>query len=84
MKEPVLVVVAGGTGLVQAVIQVLIAFNVPLTTAQVSALTALATVLLAAIARTMVVPTSQLPPGVAGAMADAKAAKAADASAKQP
>jgi hypothetical protein len=78
MKEPILVIVAGGTSLVQAIIQVLLAFHVPLTVTQVSALTTLASVLLAAIARAMVVPTSQLPPGAAAAIADAKLANKAN------
>lgn len=72
--EPVLVLVAGGTTLVQAILQVLIAFHVPISPAQNAALTTLTGVVLAAWARAHVTPTASLPPGVAAQIADQKTA----------
>lgn len=72
--EPVMWVVGVGTGIVQAGLQVLIAFGVPITSIQQAALTALAVAILAAWARAHVAPMASLPPGVAGQIADAKAA----------
>ena len=83
-KEPVLWLVGGGTTLVQAVMQVLIAFNVPITSAQQAAITTLVGLIFALIARGQVVPTTALPAGVAGQIADAKAAKAAEKDKDKP
>lgn len=69
-KEPILILVGGGTALVQAFLQLLIAFNVPITSAQSAALTTFAGLLVAAYARTHVTPVASLPPGVAAKIAD--------------
>lgn len=74
-KEPLWTILGGGTALVQAVLQLLIAFNVTITSAQSAAITALATILLTWYARRQVTPMATLPPGVAGQIADAKAAR---------
>lgn len=78
MNEPIRWIVGGGTALVQAILQLLIAFNVPITPAQNTAVTTLAGLLLAEYARSQVTPVATLPPGVAGQIADNKAAAAAD------
>jgi hypothetical protein len=72
--EPVIFLVAGGTGLVQAIMQFLIAFNVPITGAQQAAITTLAGIIFALLTRTQVTPMATLPAGVAGKIADAAAA----------
>lgn len=71
-REPVLLLIGGGTALVQAALHVLVAFHVPLSTDQQAALTVLAGVLLAAYARTHVTPMATLPPGVASQIASEK------------
>jgi hypothetical protein len=77
-KEPVMVLVGGGTTLVQAFIQLLIAFGVPINGAQQAAITTLVTIILGLLARTQVTPMSSLPAGVAGDIAEEKAVRAAD------
>ena len=77
-REPVLWLVAGGTGLAQAIMQTMIAFNVPISNAQQAAITSLVGVIVALLARTQVTPMSTLPPGVAGKIADANAADKAE------
>lgn len=74
-KEPLWTIIGGGTALVQAVLQLLIAFDIPLTSAQSGAITAVATILLTWYARRQVTPMSTLPAGVAAQIADAKAAR---------
>lgn len=74
MKEPLWGILGGGTALVQAILQTLIAFHVPISAEQAAGLTAIATILLTAYARTHVTPVSTLPPGVAAQIADAKTA----------
>jgi hypothetical protein len=76
--EPVLALVVGGGTIVQAFLQLLIAFHVPISNIQQAAIMGLVTAILALIARNNVTPVSSLPPGVAGQIADTKAAKAAD------
>ena len=76
--EPVIVLVAGGTTIVQLFLQLLIAFDVPINGTQQAAITALVSGILALVARAQVTPMSSLPPGVAGQIADNKAAAAAD------
>lgn len=76
-SEPVLLVVGLGTALVQAVMQVVIAFGVPLTTTQQAAITALAGVVVAIIARSHVTPVAGLPAGTLDKIANANAAKGA-------
>ena len=73
LGEPVMVIIAGGTTLVQAFMQLLIAFNVPITGAQQAAVTTLVGIILGLVTRTQVTPMATLPPGVAGKIADAKA-----------
>jgi len=75
--EPVMMLVAGGTTLVQAFMQLLIAFNVPITEAQQASITVLTGIIFGLITRTQVTPMATLPAGVAGEIADAKAANAA-------
>jgi len=77
-KEPAIVIMGGGTALVQAIMQLLIAFDVPITGPQQAAVTTFVGLILSLITRINVTPTSSLPPGVAGEIADAKAARAAD------
>lgn len=77
-SEPVMWIVAGGTTGVQALMQLLIAFNVPITPSQQTAVTTFVGVIVALIARANVTPISSLPAGVAGQIADNKAAAAAD------
>jgi len=76
--EPVMVLVAGGTTLFQAFMQLLISFNVPITGAQQAAITGLVGIILGLLTRAQVTPMSSLPPGVFGEIADNKAAAAAD------
>ncbi len=71
--EPVMVIIAGGTTLVQAFMQLLIVFNVPITGPQQAAITTFVGIILGLLARTQVTPMSTLPPGVAGEIANAKA-----------
>jgi uncharacterized membrane protein YvlD (DUF360 family) len=78
MKEPVLVIIAGVGTIVQLFMVVLIAFGVPITSEQQAAITALIGAILALIVRPLVTPMASLPPGVAGEIADNKAAAAAD------
>ena len=73
MREPILVIVAGGTALVQAVLQLLIAAHVSISPELAAAIQALASVLLAAYGRSQVTPMATLPAGVAAKIADAKA-----------
>jgi hypothetical protein len=77
-SEPVLVVVAGIGGVVQAFMVLLLAFNVPLNGIQQAAITGFVGAILALIVRPLVTPVSSLPPGVAGEIADRKAAAAAE------
>jgi len=77
--EPAMAIVGGGTVLVQAVMQLLLAFDVPITQAQQAAITTLVGVILGFLTRANVTPTASLPIGVAGQIADAKAARKADA-----
>jgi hypothetical protein len=76
--EPVLALVVGGGTIVQAFIQLLIAFDVPISNIQQAAIMGLVTAILALIARNSVTPVSSLPAGVAGQIANNKAAAAAD------
>jgi len=75
-SEPVLVIVGGGTALVQIGLQLLTKFGgieiPPETSAAIASLVGL---ILASWARNRVTPMSTLPAGVAGKIADAKAAK---------
>lgn len=73
-SEPAMVIIAGGTTLVQAFMQLLLAFDVPITQAQQAAVTAFVGVILGFLTRANVTPMSSLPPGVAGEIADKKAA----------
>lgn len=73
-----MVFVAGGTVLVQAVLQLLIAFHVPVTEQQTAAITTLTTIIFGLLARQHVTPMSSLPPGVAGEIAEKRAEKAAE------
>jgi Asp/Glu/hydantoin racemase len=77
-SEPAMVIISGGTVLVQAVMQLLLAFDVPITQAQQAAVTTFVGVILGFLTRANVTPTAALPPGVAGDIADAKAARQAD------
>lgn len=77
-KEPLLFIQIGGMALVQAVMGVYTAFGGALTVQHVTAINGLATVTLTALARLCVVPTAQLPPGVASQIANQKAAAAAE------
>lgn len=76
--EPVIVIVAGVGTVVNLFMMVLIAFDVPINGIQQAAINALVGGILALIVRPLVTPMSSLPPGVAGAIADSKAARAAD------
>lgn len=69
-KEPLWIIIGGGTTLVQAVLALLIAFGVPLSAEQNTAITTVVGLLLTAYARTHVVPVASLPPGVAAKIAD--------------
>lgn len=55
-SEPIWILVGGGTTLVQAVLQLLVAFDVPITSVQASAITTVAGLILSAIARSRVSP----------------------------
>ena len=77
-SEPAMAIVGGGTVLVQAVMQLLLAFDVPITQAQQAAITTLVGVILGFLTRANVTPMASLPVGVAGEIADAKAARKAD------
>ena len=79
-SEPAMILVGGGTALVQAIMQVLIVFDVPITPPQQAAVTALVGVILGLLTRLNVTPTASLPPGVAGQIADEKAVRAAEKS----
>jgi len=74
-----MVIISGGTVLVQAFMQLLLAFGVEITQAQQAAVTAFVGIILGFLTRANVVPSASLPAGVAGQMADAKAARQADA-----
>ena len=75
-SEPVLVIVGGGTALVQIGLQLLAKYSgIEITPTMTAALTSLAALLLASWARNRVTPMNTLPAGVAGKIADAKAAK---------
>jgi hypothetical protein len=56
-SEPLMIWVAGGGTVVQALMQLAIAFGVPLTSAQQAAITTVATVVFGLIARSYVSPT---------------------------
>lgn len=71
-KEPILILIAGGTALVQGLLQLAAAFGLHLTSEQVAALTTVAGILLAAYARSHVTPVATLPPGVAAQIADTR------------
>jgi len=77
-SEPAMIIIAGGTTLVQAVMQLLLAFDVPITQEQQAAVTAFVGVILGFLTRANVVPSASLPAGVAGQIADERAARAAD------
>jgi len=77
-KEPAVVIVGGGTLITQAFLQVLVAAGVPISSELQAALTGLVGVILGFLTRANVTPTASLPPGVAGQIADRKAAKAAE------
>lgn len=78
-SEPALVIMAGGTAIVQALMQVLIEFGAHITSGQQASVTALVGIILGFLTRANVTPTAALPAGVAGQIADAKAARQADA-----
>ena len=73
-NEPLWTIIGGGTAFVQAVLQLLIAFNVPISNVQSGAIIGVATIILTWYARRKVTPVSTLPPGVAAQIADAKTA----------
>ncbi len=77
-KEPAVVIVGGGTAITQALLQVLIAAGVDISGELQAAITALVGLILGFATRANVTPMASLPPGVAGEIADAKAARAAD------
>jgi hypothetical protein len=65
LKEPVLVIVGGGVTLVQAVMHLLKVFNVwNVTPEQEAAVTSVAGIVLAALARSQVTPNAQIPANV--------------------
>lgn len=76
--EPAMIIIAGGTTFVQATMQLLIAFDVPITNAQQAAVTTFVGIILGFLTRANVTPMASLPVGVAGRIADAKAAKKAE------
>jgi len=78
MKEPVLVIIAGVGTVIQLFMALLIAFDVPITSGQQAAISAFVGGILALIVRPLVTPMATLPPGVAGDIADRKAANAAE------
>lgn len=73
-----MIIIAGGTTFVQATMQLLIAFDVPITNAQQAAVTTFVGIILGFLTRANVTPMASLPVGVAGRIADAKAAKKAE------
>ena len=77
-SEPAMILVAGGTALVQAFMQVLIVFNVPINSQQQAAVTGLVGIILGLLTRIQVTPVATLPAGVAGQIADEKAMRAAE------
>lgn len=83
ITEPILVIVAGGTTLVQAVLHLLVVFGYPLTIDQQAAITTVTSLLFAAYARSKVVPVAVIPPGAKDAIADAKASATAIAAANK-
>jgi hypothetical protein len=83
-KEPAVVIVGGGTAIVQAFMQVLIAAGVPISGELQAAITALVGLILGYMTRANVTPMATLPPGVAGQIADDKAVKAAQRDAVVP
>lgn len=56
--EPILVLVAGGGAILQALLATLVAFGVPITQPEQTAVTALVTVVLGVIARAYVTPVT--------------------------
>lgn len=78
--EPVLILVAGGTTLVQAILQFLIAFGTPISEPQQVAIVTLTGLIFALITRSQVTPVATLPPGVAAQIAE----RAAIADANKP
>jgi len=77
-SEPAMVIIAGGTTLVQATMQLLIAFGIDITGPQQAAVSTFVGIILGFLTRANVTPTSALPAGVAGQIADEKAARQAD------
>ena len=77
-KEPVLFITIGGMALVQALLGVYTAFVGPLSPEKTAAVTGLATIVLAILARMQVTPVATLPPGVAGQIAAAKTTQEVD------
>jgi hypothetical protein len=73
MKEPILILVVGGTTLLQAAFQLLVVFGVPITRVQQAAITTFVTCALSAWARAHVTPVATLPPGVAAQIDTLKA-----------
>ena|ERR1019366_1476847 len=67
--EPLMIITAGGMGLFQAFLEVLIAFHVPMTGQQQMALTTLVGIILGLMARTQTTPMATLPVGVAAQIA---------------
>lgn len=74
-KEPAVVIVGGGTLITQAVMQVLIAAGVDISGELQASITALVGVILGFLTRANVTPMATLPAGVAGQIADEKAAR---------
>jgi len=83
-KEPAVMIGGGGMALVQALMALLLAFDVPITASQQVAITTFMGVILGFLTRANVTPMSTLPAGVAGEIADAKAVKAAQRDAEVP
>jgi len=77
-SEPVIVIIGGIGTVVQLGMLLLIAFDVAITPTQQAAVSAFVGAILALIVRPLVTPMSSLPPGVAGEIADNKAARAAE------
>ena len=77
-KEPVLSIIGLGTLIAQSVMQILIGRGVEIGPVEQAAWTTLVTATLAFWARSQVTPVASLPPGVAGVMADRKAAALAE------
>jgi len=75
-SEPVLVIVGGGTAVAQIVLQLLAKYGgLDIPPEMNAAISSLVGLLLASWARNRVTPMNTLPAGVAGKIADAKAAK---------